>query len=119
MLSKLEQNINGGLEWFKTYFFPLLLIVNISYFFLLFGISIISPKYLDTMRWFVHVFICVFLLIRFNPLRPMQELKKGDSNIIFASAVILLFNEGFVKYIDPRNISYTVTKFFINGSSSS
>ena len=43
---------------------------------------------------FVHVFVCLFLILRFNPF-VKAELRPYDSNIIFGSAMLLLFNVVF------------------------
>ena len=61
------------------------------YFVLFFKIVDVSHKYVAFLQMIIHVFVCLFLLIRFNPLiHPV--LRKYDSNIIFTSAVLLLSN---------------------------
>jgi hypothetical protein len=65
-----------------------------SYFIIFFGIYNINTRYVHLLSIFVHVFICLFLLLRFNPF-VKAELRQYDSNIIFGSALLLLFNVVF------------------------
>lgn len=66
-----------------------------SYFVIFFKLVDIPHKYVAALQSFVHVFVCLFLLVRFNPLiHPV--LHKNDSDIIFASAVLLLSNVVFI-----------------------
>jgi hypothetical protein len=61
------------------------------YFVIFFKIVDVNHKYVAFLQMIIHVFVCLFLLIRFNPLiRPV--LRKYDSNIIFTSAILLLSN---------------------------
>ena len=63
----------------------------VCYFVVFFKLVDINRKYVVFLQTFVHIFVCLFLLIRFNPLiNPV--LKRYDSNIIFTSAVLLLSN---------------------------
>ena len=66
-------------------------LLYISYFVLFFGLFKINTQYVHILSTFVHVFICLFLILRFNPF-VKAELRPYDSNIIFGSALLLLFN---------------------------
>jgi hypothetical protein len=80
--------IDNALE--KTYlpFFGLILITNALYFTTYFGLMKIDQKYIEILNITIQLFICLFLLIRFNPLRD-HELRQYDAKIIFASALLL------------------------------
>ena len=53
-------------------------------------------QYVTILRTFVSVFICMFLILRFNPF-VKAELLPYDANIIFGSAMLLLFNVVFAE----------------------
>jgi hypothetical protein len=85
------RKIDNALE--KTYlpFFGLIIITNALYFTTYFKLMNINQKYIEILNIAIQVFICLFLLIRFNPLRD-HELRQYDAKIIFASAVLLSTN---------------------------
>lgn len=70
-----------------------------------FGIHNTAPGYLTLLSFFLKVYVSIFLLVRFNPLRS-TEMTRFDRRIVFSSAVFLLtttvFNE-IVLYYSNRN----------------
>ncbi len=78
-------------------YFGSITLLYISYFILFFGIYKINMKYVTILRTFVSVFICMFLILRFNPF-VKAELLPYDANIIFGSAMLLLFNVIFAEF---------------------
>jgi hypothetical protein len=82
----------------STVYFYVVILLNISYLFLFIGLNYIDNVYLHYFSTFVQVFVCIFLLIRFNPLRT-HNLRKNDASIIFGSAILLLANLGIYQYI--------------------
>jgi hypothetical protein len=66
--------------------------LHVIYFALFFGILSVDPKYLNLLNLGVQIFICVFLMVRFNPFRRTDVLKPMDKYVIFSSAVILATN---------------------------
>lgn len=80
----------------------------IVYFSAFFGLFKIEDKYIRMMQISIQSVICLFLLIRFNPLiKP--ELKPYDSNIIFTSAVLLLSNVIIVEVGLSHRISAAIS----------
>ena len=77
-------------------YFGSITLLYISYFILFFGIYKINMQYVTILRTFVSVFICMFLILRFNPF-VKAELLPYDANIIFGSAMLLLFNVVFAE----------------------
>jgi len=63
-----------------------------GYFILYFGLYSIDTEYIRYLSIFIHILICMFLLIRFNPFRTEIQYKPYDSMIIFSSAILLLTN---------------------------
>jgi len=72
-------------------------ITYIGYIFLFLGISYISPSYITTFGNFMHIFICLLLIYKFNPLRGKIQLSEYDSQLIFLSATFILVNIGLVE----------------------
>ena len=62
------------------------------YFIVYFKIYAINPNYIRYLSTFIHIFICVFLLIRFNPFSRTFRYHQSDGIIVFGSATILLTN---------------------------
>jgi hypothetical protein len=89
-------------------------IIYISYFLIFFNVIKIDVIYIHYLTILVHLFVCAFLIIRFNPI-VKHELHKNDSNIIFGSAVILFFNVIFSE-LGLKNVlnTYFVKSGFLN-----
>lgn len=75
-----------------------IVISYLLYIILLFGISENAPKYLDSLHFYVSVYVSFFLLIRFNPLRHHIKFNELDRKIAF-SAGALLFTSVTMNYI--------------------
>ena len=75
------------------------IILYTSYIILFIGIIKINPIYVSDLHFIMQIIVCVILIYRFNPFRT-HELKKYDANIIFSSAIFLLFNTGIVKIFE-------------------
>jgi hypothetical protein len=105
-----EKIIDNFLEPYKLYTIWLILILHLVYFVLYFKEDLIEVKYLNYLRTFVNMFICLFLIYRFHPFRKEILLKKYDESIIFNCALILFINEGFSNYV----ISNVKFKPFMN-----
>jgi hypothetical protein len=95
----------------KPLFISIMSLIHLSYFLVYFGILAISHEYVNYLNIFIQSFICLFLIIRFNPFRR-HILREFDSQLIFASAMFLLTNliateigftyfDYFVKKINP------------------
>ena len=72
-------------------YFISMFLLYFSYFLIFFGIFKINTTYINYLTVYVHIFVSLFLIIRFNPF-VKQILKPYDGNIIFGSAILLLFN---------------------------
>ena len=84
------------------------------YFILYFGIYAIDAGYIRYLSIFIHVLVCSFLLIRFNPFYVVHDYQQSDGIIIFGSAFLLLTNViateiglgTFVEYSSTRTFDY-------------
>ena len=62
------------------------------------GIMYVNPKYIANLDLAIQTFVCAFLIYKFHPFRQ-HKLEPFDSNIIFASAFLLLANMGLSEYV--------------------
>jgi hypothetical protein len=53
------------------------------------GLSTSAPQYLDDLQYYVKIYICLFLIYRFNPFRRVQ-FTELDSKIAFSAGLFLL-----------------------------
>lgn len=86
-------------DYFGHYFVKIILIFHIAYFAVIFGIVTLDVNYLNAFNILIHAVVCLFLIIRFNPLREKVRLKEYDSPIIFSSSLFLLLNMTIVEAI--------------------
>ncbi len=61
------------------------------------GLSVRAPDYLDTLQYYVKIYICLFLMYRFNPLRRVR-FTSLDAKIAF-SAGVFLFTTTYINVI--------------------
>jgi len=54
------------------------------------GISQRAPQYLSTLDYYVRIYICLFLIWRFNPLRSKYEFTDLDRKISFSAGLFIL-----------------------------
>ena len=75
----------------------------ISYFSIMFGFTSIDIKYLTTINFYIRLYICLFLLFRFNPFRNVH-FTDLDRKFVFNSSLFilstLLVNDTSKEYIN-------------------
>jgi hypothetical protein len=54
------------------------------------GMSEWAPKYLDNLDYYVRIYVCLFLIWRFNPLRSSYEFTDLDRKITFTAGISIL-----------------------------
>ena len=87
---KLHHHIKHTLYTAQSRLFNIFIIISyISYIALAVGIEVISPKNLDTLDYYVKIYICLFLLFRFNPFRKIK-FNELDRKIAFSAGLFLL-----------------------------
>jgi hypothetical protein len=69
-----------------------ILLIHISYLAVFFGILYIDQRYIRIFSTFIQFCVCIFLMIRFFPLRKIHNLTKLDISIIFYCATFLFMN---------------------------
>ena len=91
---------------FQMYMFDLAtILVYILYIAIAIGLSFNAPQYLSDLQYYMKIYVSVFLMYRFNPLRQIV-LSDLDRKIAFLSGVFLfvdvILEKLVVKYI-PSN----------------
>ena len=82
----------------KPFYIIFISFIYLSYFLIFAGIFYINEKYIQLFSTLLQLFVCLFLIIRFNPFRK-HELRDFDANIIFGSAILLLTNAGLTQIV--------------------
>jgi hypothetical protein len=59
-----------------------------------------APKYLDIMDYYIRIYICLFLIWRFNPLRENYEFTKLDRKIAFSAGLFILTTTALNQYLE-------------------
>jgi hypothetical protein len=77
-----------------------------------------SNVYLDDLDYYIRIYICAFLIYRFNPFRKLVHFTELDRNIAYNAGVFILtttiINEYLITYINEiKNYLHTNT-FFLN-----
>lgn len=74
--------------------------IYVSYFLIIIttlGISQIAPKYLSIIDYYVKIYVCLFLIFRFNPLRRV-EFTELDRKIAFSAGLFILTTTAIAQY---------------------
>jgi hypothetical protein len=90
-----------NLHLIQTLFFSFF--VTLSYLLLFISALGISDKaivYLNSASYYVRIYICLFLIWRFNPLRKHYEFTDLDRKIAFSAGLFILSTTALNKYIE-------------------
>ena len=74
----------------------------VLYFLTIFGLSRNAPEYLKYLQFFIQMYVCFFLIIRFNPFIK-TKFTSLDRRVAF-SAGLFIFTTSFINQILVRNI---------------
>ena len=93
-------------------------VIKISFILLLVTLFVFSqnaPEYLSTLDYYLKIYICLFLIWRFNPLRSKFQFTNLDAKISFNAGLFILastaLNE-YVKFIEVDIVSKIKEVFF-------
>ena len=92
---------NKKLNDFQEWVFDLVIII--SYLLILisfFGISTLAPKYINDLDYYIRIYICLFLLWRFNPFRKIKKFTELDRKIVFTAGFFILTTTALNEYLD-------------------
>jgi hypothetical protein len=108
MISKnFKKNIHHSQELFFNTF---IIIMYSCYIAIAIGLLPSFPLYLNYLNGFVHIYICFFLLYRFNPFRRIK-FTELDRKIVFSSGLLL-----FTTFI-LNGQTFNFIKRYVNTSS--
>ena len=89
--------------------------VYISYFLIFisyFGISIINKKYITYLDKFIKVYISLFLIWRFHPLKTSHGFTDLDRKIAFTAGLLLITTTILNNYIEYIK-NYIINIFYL------
>jgi hypothetical protein len=98
---QLIKYIDNFLDRLVPYYIYGIIFFHVAYVLLFIGLFQFNKEYLSILDISIQTFICIFLIIRFNPFRK-HILRPSDAQIIFGSATFLLLNLGFVKLFNKQ-----------------
>jgi purine-cytosine permease-like protein len=64
------------------------------------GLSENAPRYLSIIDYYIRIYICLFLIWRFNPLRRSYEFTDLDRKIAFSAGVFILTTTALNQYVN-------------------
>jgi hypothetical protein len=94
-----SDKIDKVYDYAGDYYLYIIFWFHLIYFSVIFGIMTLDIHLLNSFNIFIHTMVCVFLILRFNPLREKNRLRENDSRIIYSSSLFLLLNMGVVEII--------------------
>jgi hypothetical protein len=91
---------NKKLNDFQEWCFNLVIIVTyLSIVASILGLSTLAPKYIDDLDYYVRIYICLFLLWRFNPFRKITKFTELDRKIVFSAGLFILTTSALNEYL--------------------
>jgi len=93
-------------KFFNIFIYVSYILLVASYF----GLSKTAPKYLSTLDYYIRIYICLFLIWRFNPLRTYYEFTDLDRKLAFSAGLFILTTTALNAYLEK--IKLIVTKTF-------
>ena len=63
------------------------------------GYSYLAPSFLTTLDYYVRIYICLFLIWRFNPLRSHYEFTDLDRKIAFSAGMFIITTTALNQYL--------------------
>ena len=78
------------------------IIMYISYILIVisfFGLSSTAPIYLESLDYYIRIYICLFLMWRFNPLNQVDKFTQLDKKIAFSAGAFILTTTALNQYL--------------------
>lgn len=106
--------IKKSLYDFQNVMYNIIIYVTwILYILVSLGLSLNAPEYLDTLQYYVKIYVSLFLMYRFNPFRHVR-FTNLDAKIAFTAGA-LLFTTTYINAI-IQNYIKEITKFLTGNS---
>jgi len=91
------------LNYIEEKFFWVVIYTTYLLIFVIFiGFKNSAPKILEFINYYLKIYISLFLIWRFNPLRKVKEVTRLDRHIIFNAGLIVLTTtalHGYLAYV--------------------
>jgi hypothetical protein len=82
-------------EFFNIFIILTYVLLIISYL----GFLKSAPNYLNDVNYYIKIYICLFLIIRFNPFARITEFTNLDRKIAFSSGLLILTTTVLNQYL--------------------
>jgi len=82
-------------KFFDTFIFVSYFLIFLSAI----GFSETAPEYLDKIDYYIKIYICLFLIWRFNPLRSNITFTDLDRKIAFSAGIFILTTTVLHQYL--------------------
>jgi hypothetical protein len=82
-------------KFFNIFILITYLLIVISFL----GLSKKAPIYLETMEFYIRIYVCLFLIWRFNPIRKIDDFTDLDRKIAFSSGLLILTTSALNQYL--------------------
>ena len=89
----------GLIYYIQNHAFNIFIVITwISVVTLSLGFTIINPEYVSMMTYYIKIYICLYLMYRFNRFRKV-EFTELDRKIVFSAAVFIFTTTALDKYL--------------------
>ena len=98
--------IKSQLHRLQEILFNTFIVISYSLIILSFlGLSQSAEQYLQSLDYYVRIYICLFLIWRFNPFRSSYEFTDLDRKIAFSGGLLILTTSALNNYLtDIKNV---------------
>lgn len=75
-----------------------------------FGLSDSAQTYLKLLDYYIRIYVCLFLMWRFNPFRSYYEFTNLDRKVAFSAGLLILTTTALNQYLN--DIKGFISKIF-------
>ena len=80
---------------FNGFLYLTYILIIVSFF----GLSNSAPIYLEKLDYYIRIYVCLFLIWRFNPLRNVTKFTNLDKKIAFNAGMFILTTTVLNQYL--------------------
>jgi hypothetical protein len=92
--------LNQKLYEYQNNFFNIFIVLSYILIIISFlGLSNSAQSYLVTMDYYIRIYICLFLIWRFNPFRKLDKFTDLDRKIAFSAGIFILTTSALNNYL--------------------
>ena len=103
---------NKKLDYYQEKFFDgiislIYILIVVSFL----GLFTNTSNYLNDVNFYLRIYVCLFLMWRFNPFRKIDTFTHLDRKIAFNAGIIILTTTILNKYIDEIKHKFSDSQF--------